>query len=290
MALSVIVSVYDRPALLEQVLWGYAVQTRRDFELVLADDGSGDETEAVVRRFRAESGMHVLHVWHEDRGFRKTVILNRAIVACGGDQLLFTDGDCIPRSDLVEVHQRLAEDGRYLAGGYIKLPAHVSARLTVDDVVSGRATSVRWLRSVGWRPGRRALRLVRSRWAAALLDRLTPTAAHFQGNNASVSRAALLAVNGFEGEMGYGGLDKALGFRLENLGVKGKQVRHRAVCMHLHHDRPYRTAATLDRNRAVLRRIRREGEVRARRGIAELGPDPSLRVTGGGLETTKGLT
>lgn len=290
MALSVIVSVYNRPEFLEKVLWGYAVQTRRDFELVLADDGSGDEVAAVVRKFTAESGLPVLHVWHEDRGFRKTVILNRAIVASSGDRLLFTDGDCVPRSDLVAVHEELAEEGRYLAGGYLKLPEAVSAALTVGDVVSGRATRLGWLRSLGWNPGRRALRLVRSRPLAALFDRLTPTAAHFHGNNASVGRAEILAVNGFEGEMGYGGLDRALGYRLENLGVKGKQVRHRAVCVHLHHERPYRTAETLERNREVLRRIRREREVRARQGIAELAPDPSLRITGGAGEPTKGQT
>ena len=62
----------------------------------------------------------------------------------------------------------------------------------------------------------------------------------FQGNNASVWRDALYAVNGFEGEMGYGGLDKALGYRLRNLGVRGLQARHRAVCLHLHHELPYK--------------------------------------------------
>jgi hypothetical protein len=85
-------------------------------------------------------------------------------------------------------------------------------------------------------------------------------------------------VNGFEGEMGYGGLDRALGYRLENLGVRGKQVRHRAVCMHLHHDRPYRDPGMVQRNRGILERIRRSGETRARRGIAELGPDPTLSI------------
>ena len=281
-ALSVIVSVYERASYLEKVLWGYAVQTRREFELVLADDGSGAEVAETVRRFEVESGVPVLHVWHEDRGFRKTEILNRAIVASSGDHLLFSDGDCIPRADLVEVHESLAGEGRYLAGGYVKLPAGVSDGITVEDVVAGRAAELRWLRAMGWRPGRRALRLARSRRLGALFDALTPTPAHFHGNNASASREAILAVNGFEGEMGYGGLDKALGYRLENLGVRGMQIRHRAVCMHLHHDRPYRTPETMERNREVLRRIRDRKEVRARRGIAELRPDPTLRVTRGG--------
>ena len=279
MRISVIISTYNKPHFLERVLRGYSVQTRRDFQVVVADDGSGPETAALIERMRADTSLEILHVWHEDRGFRKTEILNRAIVASAGDHLLFTDGDCIPRRDLLDVHYRLAESGRYLAGGYLKLPEEVSAAISVDDVLTGRFSDLRWLRARGWSPGRRALRLVRSERLAALFDRLTPTAAHFHGNNASVAREALLEVNGFEGEMGYGGLDRALGYRLENLGVRGKQIRHRAVCLHLHHERPYKNAEVVQRNRQILERVRKAGEWRARQGIAELPPDPTLRIT-----------
>jgi len=280
MRISVVLSAYNRPADLERVLWGYAVQSDRDFELLVADDGSGEETAETIRRVSAEAALPVRHVWHDDRGFRKTEILNRAIEASAGDYLLFSDGDCIPRRDLVAVHRALARPGRFIAGGYLKLPDEVSRRIAVDDVTSGRVADLRWLRANGWRPGRRALRLTGSRRLGALLDRLTPTNAEFHGNNASVWRQALYAVNGFEGEMGYGGLDKALGYRLMNLGVRGIQARHRAVCLHLHHDRPYRDPAMVTQNLARLAALRRGGEVRARRGLAELGPDPTLRIDG----------
>lgn len=280
MRISVILSTYDRPADLERVLWGYAAQADRDFELVIADDGSGPETAEVVRRVGREAGLHPLHVWHEDRGFRKTEILNRAIAASAGDYLIFSDGDCIPRRDLIEVHRALARPGRFIAGGYLKLPAAVSERITVDDVTSGRFADLAWLRARGWRPGRRALRLTGSRRLGRIFDALTPTTAEFHGNNASVWREALYAVNGFEREMGYGGLDKALGYRLRNLGVRGVQARHRAVCLHLHHERPYRDPAVVRENRARLAALRRGGETRARRGLAELAPDPTLRLNG----------
>jgi glycosyltransferase involved in cell wall biosynthesis len=246
----------------------------------VADDGSTVDTADAIRRVQSDSGLRVRHVWHSDVGFRKTEILNRAIVVSSGDYLLFSDGDCIPRRDLIATHAALAERGRYLAGGYLKLPEDVSRSITVEDVRSGRVADLSWLRARGWRPGRRALRLTRSRRFAALCDLLTPTAAVFQGNNASVWRDALYEVNGFEGEMGYGGLDKALGYRLANHGVKGKQIRHRAVCLHLHHERPYRDRAGMGRNREILKRLRHSDEVRARRGIAELETDPSLTVDG----------
>jgi glycosyltransferase involved in cell wall biosynthesis len=279
--LSVIVSTYDRPAFLEKVLRGYAVQSDRDFELVVADDGSGRETAEVISRARSAHHLSILHVWHAHEGFRKTVIVNRAIVAAGGDYLIFTDGDCIPRDDLIATHRRLAKPGHYVAGGYLKLPQDVSAGISFDDIDSRRITDMRWLRSRGWKAGRRALRLSRSNRIASFLDAITPTAADFHGNNASTWRDALYAVNGFESEMGYGGLDQALGYRLQNAGITGRQARHRAVTMHLWHDRPYRDASVMARNQAIMKRIRRDKETRARSGIAELGPDPTLIIDPG---------
>jgi glycosyltransferase involved in cell wall biosynthesis len=279
MRISVVLSTYNRPRDLERVLWGYAAQADREFELVLADDGSGPETAGLVERMRRDAGLGITHVWHEDRGFRKTEILNRAILAASGDYLLFSDGDCIPRCDLIAVHRALARPGRFVAGGYLKLPAAVSERVTINDVTCGRVADLAWLRAEGWRPGRRALRLTTSPLRARVYDALTPTRAVFQGNNAAAWRADLERVNGFEGEMGYGGLDKELGYRLENAGVRGIQARHRAVALHLHHDRPYRDPEVWRRNHEFLRRLKSTGATRARRGLAELEPDPTLRIT-----------
>lgn len=270
MKISVIVSTYNQPAWLEKCVWGYAAQTHRDFELVVADDGSAPETARLVERLRRETGLGILHVWHEDRGFRKCEILNRAIRASGGDYLIFSDGDCIPRRDMVEVHASLADPGRYLSGGYLKVPAEVSARITREEILSGEFAELGWLRQSGWRPGHRALRLVRSRAMARIFDALTTTKPTFSGNNASAWREPILAANGFDAEMGYGGEDRALGVRLCHLGVRPKQIRHRAICIHLHHERPYVDPDVLRRNKEIIRRIRRNREVRARVGLGEL--------------------
>jgi glycosyltransferase involved in cell wall biosynthesis len=275
---SVIVSTYNRPEYLELVLDGYAAQTNRDFEVVVADDGSAPATADTIHRIRKDTGLRITHVWHEDSGFRKSLIVNRAIVAAGGEYLLFTDGDCIPRRDLVEVHRRLARPGFFVAGGYLKLPAPISSAITPSNIRSGEVADLGWLRERGWKPGRRALRLVKSESLAAFFDAITPTRAEFQGNNASVSREALTMVNGFESHMGYGGLDKALGYRLRNAGVRGIQARHRAITMHLDHPRPYRDDEGLRKNREILDRIRSRRETRALSGLSELAPDPSLRI------------
>lgn len=275
---SVIFTTYNSPRALELVLWGFAAQSRRDAQIVVADDGSGDETRAVIGRLHDQTGLEILHVWHPDQGFRKTEILDRAILAARGDYLIFTDGDCIPRRDFVETHGALAEPGRFLSGGYLKLPREVSEAITPDDVRSGRVADPRWLRSAGWKPGRRALRLTGIRPLATLLDVATPTKPTWNGHNASCWREDLVRVNGYDLEMAYGGLDRAVGECLENAGVRGKQLRHRAPVLHLHHERPYVDPEKWRHNRELRRRIRREGVTRAPRGLAELRPDPMLRI------------
>ncbi|HEX6070990.1 MAG TPA: glycosyltransferase family 2 protein [Longimicrobiaceae bacterium] len=272
MRLSVILSTYNQPAWLEKALWGFAAQTLTGFEVVIADDGSGPETAALIERMRAETGLPIRHVWHEDRGFRKCEILNRAVVASAGDYLVFSDGDCVPRRDFLAVHARLAEPGRFLSGGYLKLPRLVSERITPAEIRSGRAFEVDWLREQGWKPGHRALRLLPP-GPAALLDRLTTTRPTWNGHNASAAREALLRANGYDIDMGYGGEDRALGERLQNLGLRGRQIRFRAPCLHLYHERPYVDPAVIRENRRIRAAIRSERRTRARQGIAELTSD-----------------
>lgn len=270
MRTAVIITTYNHPAWLEKVLWGYAAQSMANFQIVIADDGSGPETRAVIEQARPDFGARLQHVWHEDTGFRKCDILNKSILAAAADYLIFTDGDCIPRNDFVQRHVQLAEPERFLSGGVIWLSREVSQAITRERVKSGRFATGKWLSAHGWKADRRGLRLVREPLITATLDVLTPTGATFNGHNASVWRDALLKVNGFDAEMGYGGLDRALGERLTNLGLKGKQIRHRAVCFHLDHERPYRKPEIVQRNREIRARIRKSGEIRALSGISEL--------------------
>jgi glycosyltransferase involved in cell wall biosynthesis len=278
-AVSVILSTYNQPRWLEKALWGYAAQRFREFEVVVADDGSSAETAQVIDRLQGKHGLRLVHVWHEDRGFRKTEILNRGVLAAGGDYLIFSDGDCIPHPDFVATHVRLAAKRRFLSGGYLKLPMGVSERISEDDVRSGRAFDRRWLTANGWDAGRHGLRLPRSLALAALLDALTPTGATWNGHNASTWREAIVAVNGFDLDMGYGGEDRALGERLANLGYRGRRVRFRAPCLHLDHPRPYADPSVIRANKRVREEIRRTSDVRTRRGLAETATEPHASLS-----------
>jgi len=274
---SVIVSTYNKVEWLEKVLWGYTLQDFTDFELVIADDGSRGDTKDLILAFAREANFPVRHIWHPDEGYRRSIILNAAILASKGDYLVFSDGDCIPRRDFVRTHVELAEPSRFLSGGSVYLSMDVSMRITRDDVISGGFADPGWLKGCGQRLGRHGLRLVSRDWRAGLLDRLTTTNPTWNLNNASTWREWIFAANGMETEMQYGGADRALGSRLENLGLRGKRARFRAVLLHLDHDRPYKTRASVQKNKGIRRRIVAGKETRAIDGLAEF----SARVATG---------
>jgi glycosyltransferase involved in cell wall biosynthesis len=251
MRFSVVVTTYNQPRWLELVLCGYAVQDFRSFELLIADDGSDERTAGVIAGAAAASDVPIHHIWHEDHGFRKCEILNKAILAASGDVLVFTDGDCIPRRDFLAVHDRLMRPGRFLSGGYAKLSEAASHAITCDAVERGLATDLDWLRSHGAEPHRAVRRLGLGARTARIMDALTLTRPTFNGHNAAVWRSDALRANGFDERMGWGGLDRELGERLENAGIRGLQVRHRAHVVHLHHERGYRRPEVIQANRAI---------------------------------------
>jgi glycosyltransferase involved in cell wall biosynthesis len=271
MLISVLVATYNHPEWLEKVLWGLSAQTDRTFEAVVADDGSGPETAAVIERLATTSGMRLRHVWHEDQGFRKCAILNQAVLAAQGEYLVFLDGDCIPRHDFIAAHRELARPGRFLSGGALRLPLETSRQIGRDDILQGRAFRPSWLRRHGVPWSRQLVRLGLGPAAARLFDALTPTRPTFNGGNGSVWRRDAIAVNGFDERMAYGGEDREFGERLEHAGIRGLQIRHRAVLLHLDHERGYRNDAAIEANRAIRRETASTRRTRAVVGLDRYG-------------------
>ena len=149
----------------------------------------------------------------------------------------------------------------------MRLPLETSRAVTRADVVAGRVFSPRWIRAHGGGGARGWTRLAVPAFAAAAADRLTTTRPTWNGGNASGWRRDLIAANGFDERMGYGGEDRELGRRLENAGVRGYGVRHRALCVHLEHERDYADAASARRNLEIRRRTRSERLTRTPFGI-----------------------
>jgi glycosyltransferase involved in cell wall biosynthesis len=148
MTLSVIFSTYNSEEWLEKVIWGFSVQTFKDFEIIIADDGSRTETKQLIDKLSAEIDIPIIHVWQEDNGFQKSQILNKAILAATSDYLVFTDGDCIPRNDFLEIHNKFKEEGYFLSGGYFKLPMDISKLISKEDIINQRCFDLKCLKNM----------------------------------------------------------------------------------------------------------------------------------------------
>ncbi|MEO5599416.1 MAG: glycosyltransferase family 2 protein [Cyclobacteriaceae bacterium] len=257
MKVSVIISTYNTPVWLEKVLWGYTCQEHSDFEIIIADDGSGKDTHQVIRFFQENTSLEIHHAWHEDQGYRRQTILNHAIIKASTDYLIFTDGDCIPRNDFITTHVEQAERGYFLSGGYCKLSMEISKKIAKENILNRESFDLKWLRaygSVGMSQSRKLN--ARGKWAN-FLDSVTTAKPTFNNCNSSAWKSDLLAVNGYDERMQYGGSDREIGERLMNYGVVGKQIRHRAIVLHLDHARGYKTDESIEKNVMIRKKTRK---------------------------------
>lgn len=239
MKLSVIISTYNSEKCLHNVLLGYSIQSFNDFEVIVADDGSTDITKQVIASFHTKFLHPIKHVWQEDIGFRKCRILNKAIIESDTDYLIFTDGDCIPRNDFVAQHYKNRQKGYFLSGGYFKLPAKISNAISDEIIINEDCFKISWLLKKGLRFNFKISKLLKNTSFSTLMNWVTPTKTSWNGHNSSGYKADIIAINGFNEVLSYGGEDRELGERLYNFGLKSKQIRYSAVCLHLHHERNY---------------------------------------------------
>jgi glycosyltransferase involved in cell wall biosynthesis len=127
--ISILLATYNWPQALKLCLESLATQGDRDFEIIIADDGSTKETKELIDSMRSSLPVPITHLWQEDMGFRKTTILNQAISAAQGDYLVFLDGDCLVQPDFVAKHRELAQQGHLVTGSRVLLSEALTKEL-----------------------------------------------------------------------------------------------------------------------------------------------------------------
>lgn len=229
MKVSLIITTYNNPSALEKVAESALRQARCPDEVLIADDGSGEETASVVKAFAAKAAFPVIHVWQEDRGFRAAKIRNKAIGRSSGDYLILLDGDCVMNRHFVADHLELAEKGCFIQGKRIHVNKKAVASFAAGDVdsplallrmaLTGKISNSHHLMRLPYYPGfkNRKLKGIKS-------------------CNMSVFKSDIVAVNGFNEDFeGWGNEDSELACRFFNFGLLKKVHPFMVVCFHLWH-------------------------------------------------------
>jgi glycosyltransferase involved in cell wall biosynthesis len=267
MHIAVIITTYNHPNALAAVLEGYLAQTDHDFEVQIADDGSGEPTAKLVREFQARAPFPIHHVWQQDEGFRAAAIRNRALAATAAEYVILTDGDCVPSRDFIAQHRRLAEPARFLSGNRMLLSAAFTHDVLTRHLPVHEWNLRHWLvarLSGGVNRLLPLLRLPDGAWRKRSPQRWTGV----KTCNLSAWRADLLKVNGLdESYTGWGLEDSDLVIRLIRAGVLHKSARFAAPVFHLWHRENAR--ASLEENRKRLEAVLHSTHTVAARGVSQ---------------------
>ena len=234
--ISILLATYNWPQALKLCLESLATQTDTDFEIIIADDGSTQETKNLIERIKQTHPISIQHLWQEDQGFRKTAILNQAINAAHGDYLVFLDGDCIVQPDFVARHRALSQKGYLVTGSRVLLNESLTAQLLTwpswnfksftEKLLSYRLSggiNKYWplkikLGNGSWRDYQKFV------WR------------RIKGCNMACWKADAEAINGFDESMtGWGHEDADFVFRLQRHHIKRKSGSWSTEVLHLFH-------------------------------------------------------
>jgi glycosyltransferase involved in cell wall biosynthesis len=267
-AVSLVVAVYNNAAALRYIFAALSRQTFTDFEVIIADDGSGRGVAEVVNKAKRHVPYSIRHLWHADKGWRKNVMLNYAIQEAASDYLIFIDGDCIPAEHFIEDHHNHREQGKVLLGRRVEHGRRWAESITLHKIESGEFEEYTVTDLFDALSGA-SVRLEHGiRVTNPFLRSLTEKASGMLGSNFSTFKEHLIAVNGFdEAYDGPGfGEDTDIFYRLNLIGVTGKSLRNLAVQYHLWHP----PTKVTGKNSLRFEETKKRNEPRCKNGLIHL--------------------
>ncbi len=229
MGITLLISTYNRPDALGLSLYSLSRQTLMPDEIVIADDGSTTETADVIKHFASMLPVPVKHVWQEDDGFRKSLILNKAVKAACGDYIIQIDGDIVMERHFIEDHAATMERGRFIRGGRVMLGEEETRKCLSLFMQDGRL-------DIGHISGdRNRMNALRNRLLSRMMSGVG-SVTDVKGCNMAYWKADFVYVNGYNNDFqGWGHEDIEFAIRLHNAGVKLKRLKFGGIAYHLHH-------------------------------------------------------
>ena len=257
--LGLIINTWQQPDYLARVLRAVSTQTIRPDEVLLADDGSLDNTREVFKTWADGQSLPAQHVWQEHAGFRRSRILNQTIAQARSEYLVFLDGDSLPHPRFVADHRQLASMSSFIQGHRALIEQRAAAWFGLSSFEQDRRRAL-------WQGQLRGLKHA-YRWPRPLAKTRVDLRG-VRGCNLGIWREHLLKVNGYnEAFVGWGREDSELAVRLMNTGVQRLDVRGWALCFHLWH--PPASRDSLPNNDELLAEAQRRGVTRCEKGLAQ---------------------
>ena len=251
MKVSVIVTTYNRPGALIRVLDGLLAQTRLPDEIIVADDGSGEETRQALAPYVNRERPKTLHAWQPDKGFRAAMCRNLAVLSSSGEYLVLLDGDCIPGKNFIEDHLSLARPGCFFQGKRVLVNENAAPSFTIKDTGSV-LHQMRLVLAGSLSNGHHIARL------PFFPSYTVRGMSGIRSCNMGIFRKDVVAVNGFNHAFtGWGREDSEFVCRLYKWGLKRTENPFRAVCYHLWHKENSRQG--LEKNDRLLEEIQDAG-------------------------------
>ena len=255
---SLIVSTYNWPVALSLCLSSIAAQTVLPDEVIVADDGSGEDTAMLIKKFQKDFPVPLIHVWQADEGFQLARIRNKAIASATKEYIIQIDGDLILHRKFVEDHLRFSQRGSFVSGSRVIMDAALSKKI----IESGKIIIPlfnKGIKNIGnglWLP-------VFTRFIKKYRQHKSY---NLRGCNMAFWKDDLLAVNGYnEAFQGWGREDSELVIRLLNLGLKKIPIKFGGIVFHLFH--PEKSRLQLEANEALLTNTIDEKHIVCSQGI-----------------------
>jgi glycosyltransferase involved in cell wall biosynthesis len=247
MKVSLIITTYNWPEALKLVLLSATHQSYKNYEIIVADDGSEPATATTIENIQKASQTPIVHVWHQDKGFRAAAIRNRAVAKSNGEYIIFIDGDCVLHPNFISDHVAIAEKGFFVPGSRVKLKKEFSEKILKSDEIPIPFTRATILKL--WLQGniKRIHPIIRL--PAIKFRYKRPT--RWQGAvtcNLGLWRKDFLSVNGFNNDfLGWGLEDSDLIVRMINSGTYRKDGKLNSFIIHLFHPEASRENESINR-------------------------------------------
>lgn len=266
-SISVVITTYNRSDALLAVLAGLVRQTDRNFEVVVADDGSRDAHRQAISTSPAARELRVVHVWHADVGFTASQVRNLGVAAAKGHYIIFLDGDCVPEVDFIAQHKALAQSGFFVNGSRVLLSTELTQRvLTGSEPICGRSIFY-WIQQRLLGHASKLSHLLRLPDGAWRLARKFSWKG-IRSCNMGVWRADFERVDGFdESFVGWGHEDADFVLRLHHCGVIRKNGFCATEVFHLWHREANRNNAS--QNAQLVRDRVKTGVTRSTLGYSQ---------------------